>query len=383
MSTPSTLSTQSTPSTPACVPECAAPVFCVRERFSAAGAFPPTNLAGAHQHANAALALLAAELFAQAQGRDLPLAAARASLLRVEWPARWQIFPLSRQRRLIIDAAHNAECAAAVEPLVAQIARDTGRPPLVITGVLGPERARPLLAMLVRHARRFHLVRPEQDRACDFSVLESCFPKNLPPKTPPKKNVSPKNASPENTSFENTPFENVPPKNVPPENTSPKNVFPENVLPKNVFLENVSPVNIPSESVSLKNVPPENISPKNVFPENVSPVSIPSESAPPKNVFLENVPPENAFPENILPKNVPPKNVLPKNVFPENVSLENLPFEITRDTVEALFPALGECRLGDIGDTILVLGSVYLAGEVLARFRSGTLPETALQDKLP
>ncbi|MDR1818182.1 MAG: hypothetical protein LBR07_08490 [Puniceicoccales bacterium] len=164
----------------------AAPVVSVAEHFGAPENFPQTNLAGAHQRANAAAAVLAASLFFRATGgagaedvagagAGVPAAFA-ASLMRVNWPARWQEFALAGGGRLIVDAAHNAECAGAVEPLVARIARDSGAPPVVVTGVLGAERARPLLAMLARHAREIHLVRPAQERACDFADLEACLP---------------------------------------------------------------------------------------------------------------------------------------------------------------------------------------------------------------
>ncbi|MDR2863127.1 MAG: hypothetical protein LBV54_04525 [Puniceicoccales bacterium] len=177
-----------------------AQVYEVKDRFAFTGdyaSFPDTKLAGPHQRANAGLALLASEILRPpcpgAPSRALLTATAAnipsvhpesrnialAALNNVDWAARWQSFPLPSGRRLIIDAAHNAECAAAIDPLLAQLVRDTGRAPLVITGVLGMERARPLLAMLAKHAAAFWLVRPEQDRACDFEEMESCIPENF------------------------------------------------------------------------------------------------------------------------------------------------------------------------------------------------------------
>jgi dihydrofolate synthase/folylpolyglutamate synthase len=38
-----------------------------------------------------------------------------------------------------------------------------------------------------------------------------------------------------------------------------------------------------------------------------------------------------------------------------------------RSTVEGLFPAPGTCTAGGKGDVIVVTGSIYLLGEVLAR----------------
>lgn len=54
---------------------------------------------------------------------------------------------------------------------------------------------------------------------------------------------------------------------------------------------------------------------------------------------------------------------------------------VVRNTVEAIFPNAETCTLGQSGDTVVVAGSVYLAGEVLARLepeRGGN--EGRLQD---
>ena len=55
--------------------------------------------------------------------------------------------------------------------------------------------------------------------------------------------------------------------------------------------------------------------------------------------------------------------------------------EVAPSTVAELFPTPGVCVAP--GDPVVVLGSLYLVGEVLARFHGGPLPATALQDRLP
>jgi dihydrofolate synthase/folylpolyglutamate synthase len=55
--------------------------------------------------------------------------------------------------------------------------------------------------------------------------------------------------------------------------------------------------------------------------------------------------------------------------------------EVAPSTVAELFPAPGVCVAP--GDPVVVLGSLYLVGEVLARFHGGPLPATDLQDRLP
>ncbi len=54
---------------------------------------------------------------------------------------------------------------------------------------------------------------------------------------------------------------------------------------------------------------------------------------------------------------------------------------VCRSSVDQLFPAPDVCNLGEPGDTIVVAGSVYLAGEVLARIEPMRGPnEARLQD---
>ena len=54
--------------------------------------------------------------------------------------------------------------------------------------------------------------------------------------------------------------------------------------------------------------------------------------------------------------------------------------EVRRDTVAELFPSPATCVAE--GETVVVLGSLYLVGEVLARLRGQGLPD-AWQDRLP
>ena len=57
------------------------------------------------------------------------------------------------------------------------------------------------------------------------------------------------------------------------------------------------------------------------------------------------------------------------------------PGEVHRSTIDALFPGPDKCRLGAPGDAVVVAGSLYLAGEVLARLEPARGPlEHDLQD---
>jgi dihydrofolate synthase / folylpolyglutamate synthase len=55
--------------------------------------------------------------------------------------------------------------------------------------------------------------------------------------------------------------------------------------------------------------------------------------------------------------------------------------EVIRATVAELFPAAATCATQ--GATVVVLGSLYLVGEVLARFEGHAVPTSAWQDRLP
>jgi dihydrofolate synthase / folylpolyglutamate synthase len=145
----------------------------VREFGDGQAAFPRTNLEGDYQRWNAAAATLAARAIATRWNLTDELI--ERALLRVDWPGRWQRFSIDR-RRVILDASHNAEGAEALDAHLAQLARDTGRPPVIVTGVLGEARARALLEVFCRHAREIYFVVPAQSRACSFEQLEALVP---------------------------------------------------------------------------------------------------------------------------------------------------------------------------------------------------------------
>lgn len=152
-----------------------APLRAVRDEFGEeVGNYPKTVLEGEFQRRNAATATLVSRELAGRFGlgeRHLV-----EGLARVRWPGRWQRRRLADGRLLVLDASHNPEGAAALEPLLADLAARGGRKPVVITGVLGVERARALLGVVARHARAIHLVRPAQARALAYEELERLVP---------------------------------------------------------------------------------------------------------------------------------------------------------------------------------------------------------------
>lgn len=138
--------------------------------------YPQTNLEGDYQRWNAATAMLVA--------RTLPKKwritdeAIAAGLKRVDWPGRWQRVRLGG-RLLVLDASHNPEGAEVLADNLEKLVAETGRKPVIITGVLGMIRARPLLEIVSRYAAEIHLVVPQQARACTHADLETIVPRTF------------------------------------------------------------------------------------------------------------------------------------------------------------------------------------------------------------
>ena len=154
-----------------------APVRWVRQVYGDdLAAYPRTSLEGDYQRWNAATATLAAESL-DARWRITP-AVIRAGLAAVNWPGRWQR-TRAGGRLVILDSSHNPEGAAVLASNLARLVAETGRRPLVITGILGAVRARPLLAAIAEHAAEIVLVPPDQPRACSVEELRALIPQSF------------------------------------------------------------------------------------------------------------------------------------------------------------------------------------------------------------
>ncbi|HVS54582.1 MAG TPA: folylpolyglutamate synthase/dihydrofolate synthase family protein [Opitutaceae bacterium] len=157
--------------------ERAAPLVSVVDRFGEAlENYPHTNLEGDYQRWNAATATLAAE--ALAPHWKITRDAIARGLEHVDWPGRWQRVRLGG-RLTILDASHNPEGAKVLDSNLAHLVAETGRAPIVITGVLGAVRARPLIETICRHAAEVRFVVPHQPRACTHAELEALVPENF------------------------------------------------------------------------------------------------------------------------------------------------------------------------------------------------------------
>jgi dihydrofolate synthase / folylpolyglutamate synthase len=154
-----------------------APLYSVRDALGEfSQTYPKTNLEGNYQRHNAATAVLVARLLAP-KWRLTEESVARG-LMKVRWPGRWQRRQLGG-RALVLDASHNPEGAQTLADNLAKLVAETKRPPVVITGVLGMARAKPLMDVIACYAKEIHLVIPQQSRACTFEELESLVPKTF------------------------------------------------------------------------------------------------------------------------------------------------------------------------------------------------------------
>ena len=152
-----------------------APLRSVREEFGdELAGYPRAALEGDYQRWNAATATLTARVVAEKFALNETHIA--AGLANVSWPGRWQRARLADGRLIVLDASHNPEGAEVLDGLLGKLVVETGRAPVVITGVLGLARARPLLDAVGRHARAIYLARPQQARASSFDELEALVP---------------------------------------------------------------------------------------------------------------------------------------------------------------------------------------------------------------
>ncbi|MDX2187913.1 MAG: folylpolyglutamate synthase/dihydrofolate synthase family protein [Opitutaceae bacterium] len=150
------------------------PVTSVREAFDTCGfPYPTTNLAGDYQRVNAATATLIARILPGGSRVDDQVV--ERALQKVVWAGRWERREVDG-RTVILDSSHNPEGAEVLERNLQALAAVDKRRPIVVTGVLGAARAKPLLETLARHARELILVTPKQPRACSVDELSRFVP---------------------------------------------------------------------------------------------------------------------------------------------------------------------------------------------------------------
>ncbi len=131
------------------------------------------GLPGRHQARNLALAVRAAELLAGSGFPALDERAMAAGAAACRWPGRGEVVPLPRGRRVLLDAAHNVEGAAALGEMLAEIGPRTGSLDLIF-GVLGDKDAGEMLdrlAPLVRNLVFTTVPTPRSREAAELPAL--------------------------------------------------------------------------------------------------------------------------------------------------------------------------------------------------------------------
>jgi len=162
--------------------EKSAPIYRAEDFFTREDDMPYTCLYGEYQRRNAAVTLLCVRVLRDAAiaGKaakffaDISDAAALEALKEVDWAARWQKIDLQNGARLILDASHNEEGARTLESNLRSYDFG-GKKPIITVGVLGEERAVPLLEVVKKYARKIVLLVPDQPRALGFAALRRCL----------------------------------------------------------------------------------------------------------------------------------------------------------------------------------------------------------------
>ena len=129
------------------------------------------SLAGAHQTANLALAVLAAERLRELGWPAIDAAAIAAGAERCRWPARLETVDLPG-RQVLLDVAHNPDAAAGLAAHLDEL----GRPYDLLFGTLADKRGERILPPLAGPARRIVLARPGSDRGRDPGELLAFLP---------------------------------------------------------------------------------------------------------------------------------------------------------------------------------------------------------------
>lgn len=139
-----------------------------------------TSMSAHYQAKNAALAFLTCEILGKMGELDFSEAIAKDAILETFWAARWQKIELKNDATLILDCSHNAEGANELDKnLATLLEKNGGQKPIIACGILGEERAIPLLKVISKYAKKIVFLRPNEDRALSFDELQSCLPKDV------------------------------------------------------------------------------------------------------------------------------------------------------------------------------------------------------------
>lgn len=148
-----------------------APFCSLAARDESKEPLPETNLVGAYQKKNAALAIRATEILEE----NFPVDSGKSysALTEVRLKGRWQV--LAGKPKIILDACHNEEAAQALRGNLLALGEEVE----VWLGSLEENRAREVVAAVLPFASGFRLFEPTQPRACAISLLRGLIPKDF------------------------------------------------------------------------------------------------------------------------------------------------------------------------------------------------------------
>ena len=154
-------------------------MYSVRERFPEIDKLPKTNLTGAYQRWNAAVATYATEILK----KKFPIDSIKTApiLQSVKWSGRWQTLKLD-DKTLILEAAHNSEGFEMLKQNLEDLIQKNQFKPVFVVGTTGEDlRARSLMPVVANYARKLHLVTPQQPNGTPVSSLEKHLPEESKP----------------------------------------------------------------------------------------------------------------------------------------------------------------------------------------------------------
>jgi dihydrofolate synthase / folylpolyglutamate synthase len=123
------------------------------------GVLPPLHvgLLGAHQLSNAAVAVAALRAAEQRLGRTIPWEAYERGLQRAWLPCRLEV--VQREPLVLLDAAHNAQKAAALRASLDALT--PGRPRVLVLGILADKSSEEMIDVLAPGARSVIVTQPQ------------------------------------------------------------------------------------------------------------------------------------------------------------------------------------------------------------------------------
>ena len=82
------------------------------------------------------------------------------------------------RQTLILDSTHNTEACLQLEENLFKHITESGKKPIIVTGILGNERAQDIMPLLSQNTEALYLVEPNQPRSCSAEALAAMIPKS-------------------------------------------------------------------------------------------------------------------------------------------------------------------------------------------------------------